>query len=58
MKLNRLLTLKQAAEKLAVSPQFLKRLQQQGRLQVIHLGRAVRVTEEELERLCRDEFRK
>lgn len=56
--MERLLTLKQAAEKLAVSAQFLKRLQQQGRLRVIRLGRAVRVSEQELERLVRDEFRK
>jgi len=55
---NRLLTLKQAADKLAVSQKFLKRLQYQGRLRVIHLGRAVRVAQAELERLCREEFRK
>ena len=56
--MERLLTLKQAAEKLAVSLQFLKRLQRQGRLRVVRLGRAIRVEEAELERLVRDEFRK
>jgi excisionase family DNA binding protein len=56
--LNRLLTLKEAAEKLAVSQQFLRRLQHKGRLRVIQLGRAVRVSEDELERLCRDGFEK
>jgi excisionase family DNA binding protein len=56
--LEQLLTLKKAALKLDVSLQFLKRLQRQGRLRVIRLGRAVRVSEQELERLVRDEFRK
>ena len=56
--MDRLFTLRAAAQKLAVSQQFLKRLQRQGRLRVIRLGRAIRVSEQELERLCRDEFRK
>lgn len=56
--MDQLLTLKKAAMKLDVSLQFLKRLQRQGRLRVIRLGRAVRVSELELERLVRDEFRK
>jgi len=55
---EQLLTLRKAAERLDISPQFLKRLQRQGRLRVVRLGRAIRVTEQELERLCRDEFRK
>jgi excisionase family DNA binding protein len=55
---DQLLTLRKAAMKLDVSLQFLKRLQRQGRLRVIRLGRAVRVSELELERLVRDEFRK
>lgn len=56
--MQRLLTLKEAAATLAVSPEFLKKLQRQNRLHVIHLGRAVRVSEAEIDRLCRDEFRK
>ena len=56
--MERLLTLRKAALKLDVSQQFLKRLQRQGRLRVVRLGRAVRVSEQELERLCRDEFQK
>ena len=51
-----LFTLKKAAEVLAVSPEFLKKLQRQGRLRVVRLGRAVRISEQELERLCREEF--
>ena len=55
---QQLLTLKKAAIKLDVSEQFLKRLQRQGRLRVIYLGRAVRVSEPELERLCREGVRR
>lgn len=53
-----LLTLKQAAGMLAVSPEFLKKLQRQGRLRVVRLGRAVRISEREVERLSREEFQK
>jgi excisionase family DNA binding protein len=53
-----LLTLKQAAATLSVSPEFLKKLQRQGRLKVVRLGRAIRVSEQELDRLCREEFGK
>jgi excisionase family DNA binding protein len=55
-RMMQLLTIKVAAEKLAVSPDFLKKLQRQGRLKVVRLGKAVRVSEQELERLCREEF--
>ncbi len=54
VRMERLLTLKAAAQKLAVSQQFLKRLQRQGRLKVVRLGRSVRIEERELERLVRD----
>ncbi len=53
--MEQLLTLKQAAKVLAVSEEYLKKLRRQGRLRVIKLGRSVRVTEEELQRLCRGE---
>jgi excisionase family DNA binding protein len=56
--MDQLVTLKQAAVLLSVSPEFLKKLQRQGRLKVIHLGRAVRVSVQELERLCREESAK
>lgn len=51
-----LLTIKQAAAVLSVSPEFLKKLQRRGRLKVVRLGRAIRISEQELERLCREEF--
>lgn len=50
--MQQLVTLKEAAETLAVSPEFLKKLQRLGRLQVVRLGKAVRVSEHEVERLC------
>ncbi len=56
--MDQLLTIKKAATKLDVSPEFLKKLQRLGRLRVVRIGRAVRVSEQELERLCREEFRK
>jgi excisionase family DNA binding protein len=56
--MDRLFTLKKAAEILAVSPEFLKKLQRNGRLHVVRLGRAVRVSERELDRLCREEFQR
>ena len=55
--MERLVTLKEAAKTLSVSPEFLKKLQRNGRLRIIRLGRAVRVSVQELERLCREEFR-
>lgn len=55
--MTQLLRLKKAAQRLDVSPEFLKKLRRQGRLRVVRLGRALRVTEEELDRLCREEFR-
>lgn len=54
--MDQLLTIRKAAEKLAVSPEFLKRLRRRGVLRVVRLGRAVRVSELELDRLCREEF--
>lgn len=54
--MTQLLTIKEAAAILAVSPEFLKKLQRQGRLRVVRLGRAIRISEQELERLCREEF--
>ena len=48
-------TLKQAARKLQVSEKFLRRLMTTGHLRVIRLGRAIRVSERELERLCQHE---
>ena len=58
MEVQKLMTLKQAASMLAVSEEFLKKLRRDGRLHVVKLGRAVRVSEQELERLCREEFSK
>ena len=52
--MEQLVTLKEAAQTLSVSPEFLKKLQRLGRLQVVRLGRAVRVSEQEVERLCRE----
>jgi excisionase family DNA binding protein len=52
--MEQLFTLKRAAEILAVSPEFLKKLERSGRLRVVRLGRAIRVTAQELERLCRE----
>jgi excisionase family DNA binding protein len=54
---DQLLTFKKAAQRLDVSTEFLKRLRRQGRLRAVRLGRAVRVSERELDRLCREEFR-
>ena len=54
---DQLLTFKTAAQRLDVTPEFLKRLRRQGRLRAIRLGRAIRVSEQELDRLCREEFR-
>jgi excisionase family DNA binding protein len=53
--MERFLTIRQAARRLQVSEKFLRRLQAAGQLRVIRLGRSVRVTETELERICRRE---
>lgn len=52
--MEQLLSLKDAAKVLAVSKEFLKKLQRSGHLPVVRLGRAVRVSENELNRLCRE----
>jgi excisionase family DNA binding protein len=49
--------LRKAARILDVSPEFLKKLKRQGRLRTVRLGRAIRVSSQELDRLCREEFR-
>ena len=51
--MERHITLKRAAARLQVSERFLRRLEAQGRLRLVRLGRVVRVSELELERLCR-----
>ena len=51
---ERLMTLRDAAATLSVSPDFLKRLHRAGRIRVVRLGRAVRVPEAEVERLVRE----
>lgn len=56
--MERLVSIKRAARRLQVSEKFLRRLQQSGRLRVVRLGRAIRISEQELERLCREEFGK
>lgn len=52
--MQQLMTLKAAAAALSVSPEFLKKLQRQGRLKVVRLGRAVRISSEEVDRLVRE----
>ncbi len=52
--MEQLITLKEGATRLAVSPEFLKKLQRSGALQIVRLGRAVRVSEHEIERLARE----
>jgi excisionase family DNA binding protein len=52
--MERLMTLKQTAKALSVSSAFLKKLQRQGRLRVVRLGRSVRIPQAEVERLARD----
>ncbi len=56
--MQKLLPLKTAAAMMSVSTEFLKKLQRQGQLRVVHLGRAVRISEHEVERLCREGVRK
>jgi len=54
---DRLFSIKRAARQLQVSEKFLRKLQRTGRLRIVRLGRVIRVSEAELERLCREEFR-
>ena len=56
--MERYYTIKQAAGQLQVSEKFLRKLQGAGQLRVVRLGRAIRVSQAELERLCREEFRR
>jgi excisionase family DNA binding protein len=51
-------SVRRAARRLAVSEKFLRKLQRAGRLRVVRLGRAVRISEQELTRLCREEFQR
>jgi excisionase family DNA binding protein len=51
--MKQLLTTKAAAGQLAMSPEFIKRLSREGRIKVVRLGRAVRIPQEEVERLSR-----
>ncbi len=51
--MERLFTIKRAAQQLQVSEKFLRKLERAGRLPTVRLGRAIRVSERELERLCR-----
>jgi len=53
--MEQLLTIRKAAAQLAVSPEFIKRLCRRGSVRVIRLGRAVRIPEREIERLCRQD---
>ncbi len=54
--MEQFVSVKQAAERLSVSQEFLKKLVRKGQLQVVRIGRAVRISEHELERLCRGEI--
>lgn len=47
-----LLTYEDAADALSISPTMLRKMARLGRLQVVHLGRAVRVPSHELLRLA------
>jgi len=55
--MDRLITIKTAAAALSVSVRFLERLIARGQLRVVRLGRAIRISEAELERVC-DELKK
>ena len=53
--MEKLFNVRQAAEMLAVSPEFLEKMYRAGSLRVVRLGpRVVRIPEEELNRLCRE----
>ena len=56
--MERLFTLREAADKLSVSREFLKRAYRAGRLRIVRLGRAVRVPAQEVERVVREGLRK
>ncbi len=45
-------TVAEAADLLRVSPEHLYRMIRQGEVRAIHLGRAVRISRGELEKLC------
>ena len=55
--MEQLYRLKKAAHIQDVSPEFLKKLRREGRLRIVKIGRVIRVSSQELERLCREEFR-
>jgi excisionase family DNA binding protein len=55
---EQLFSVRRAARRLGVSEKFLRKLQRAGRLRVVRLGRAVRISTQELERLCREEFQR
>jgi excisionase family DNA binding protein len=52
--MDRLYTLRRAAARLDVSERFLRRLYASGRLRVVRLGRAVRIPQQEVERVGRE----
>ncbi len=53
-RVGQLLKFKNASARLAVSPEFLRKLQRTGRLKTVHLGRAVRIAEGEIDRLAKE----
>lgn len=53
--MERLITIKRAAQALQVSERHLRNLQSQGRLQVVRIGRSVRLRRRDVERLCSPE---
>ena len=55
---RRVYTVKRAARRLQVSEKYLRKLQSMGLLRVVRLGRAVRISEHELERLCQEKFQR
>jgi excisionase family DNA binding protein len=56
--MDRLLSLADAAARLSMSPDFLKRLYRTDRLRIVRLGRSIRVPLEEVERLAREGVRR
>jgi|GEM_PF-5659333 len=52
--MGRLLTLRQAAEALAISTRHLRRLAAAGQIRTVRLGRCLRVPASEVERLAGD----
>jgi excisionase family DNA binding protein len=51
---ERLIPLREAAATLSMSTDYLKRLHRAGRIRVVRLGRSVRISETELQRLVRE----